>query len=65
MKYHMKYHMVYPEDRWVTAQQLIDEATDIISNNDVLDIDPPTNAADAIEILMGFCEVEIVENEKY
>ena len=54
----MKYHMVYPEDRWVTAQQLIDGAIDIMANN-VLAIDPPTNVDDAIEILMGFGEVEI------
>ena len=56
----VKYHMVYPKDRWVTAQQLIDGATDVIATN-ALAIDPPTNVDDAIMFLMSFGEVEIIE----
>jgi len=56
----MKYHMVYPKDRWVTSQQLIDGAIDVITNHG-LSIDSPTNVEDAIELLMDLGEVEIIK----
>ena len=44
------YHMIYPKDRWITAEELIGGANDAIANYK-LDSDAPANADDAIDIL--------------
>ena len=52
----MRFHMIYPVDRWITDKQLMDGAADAIVNNGLTAEDgeftiPPVTVNDAIEIL--------------
>ena len=50
----MKYLIVYPEERWVTAEELISQARDDIANGDSSVAERPedvTTVEDAIAVL--------------
>jgi hypothetical protein len=54
----MEYRMIYPVNRWVSAEKLISAAHDAIYNHN-LDNPPPTNAQEAIRLLQDLGEVTI------
>ena len=54
----MQYHMIYPVDRWVTAQQLLDAAHDAVANHQLDDFFP-VSVQDAIKILQDVGAVTI------
>ena len=52
----MKHHMIHPQDRWITADRLISEAKETVSNRGLTALAsglpiPPQTVEDAIEIL--------------
>jgi|TARA_R100000365_G_C2711380_1_gene46688 hypothetical protein len=66
----MKYHMIYPVNRWVTGEQLMDAASDAIVNNELTAEEtgltiPPVTFDDAIDILMDLGEVTITSETEY
>ena len=66
----MKYHMIYPVNRWVTGEQLMDAAFDAIDNNELTAEEtgltiPPVTFDDAIDILMDLGEVTITSETEY
>ena len=67
----MKYHMIYPVNRWVTGEQLMDAAFDAIDNNELTAEEtgltiPPVTFDDAIDILMEYLgEVTITSETEY
>ena len=55
----MKYHMIYPVDRWVSGADLIRTAKDAIENYRL--IDEVHTVQDAIRILQDVGEVTIID----
>ena len=61
----MKHHMIHPQDRWITADRLISEAKETVSNRGLTALAsglpiPPKTVEDAMEIL---CRIEGAEFE--
>jgi len=46
----IEYRMIYPVERWVSEQELVDGANDAIANNN-LDYAPLTDPEEAMDIL--------------
>ena len=67
----MRFHMIYPVNRWVTGEQLMDAAFDAIDNNALTAEEtgltiPPVTFDDAIDILMEYLgEVTITSETEY
>ena len=62
----LQYWMTYPEERWVTSQELIDGANDAIINHDLDNVGKMvTNAEEAMDILEDLGDIGMTGETRY